>query len=177
MNLAHSVWDTPLRQTVIICLKIPRPVLPITRRTTLQTDGGKKEKEKKKEKNLPDFLLFFFFFYRLSSVAGWLGGWLAGWLSVRQRERARKRRQSETILPLCQIRSEHSCHFAPLILFERLRKGNLVLLQAPWGVKTLWCELSPNWLMTEFPHASACACYENICPLYLTRVGVFIIPF
>lgn len=43
MNLAHLVGDIPLRQTFIICSKILRPELPITRHTTLQTN--KKEEE------------------------------------------------------------------------------------------------------------------------------------
>lgn len=51
MNLAHLVWDTHLRQTVIICSEILRPELPITRHTTLQTN------EKKKKKPLPAILL------------------------------------------------------------------------------------------------------------------------
>lgn len=33
-------------QTVIICLKIPRPKLPITRHTTLKTNGRRKKKKK-----------------------------------------------------------------------------------------------------------------------------------
>lgn len=82
--------------------------------------------------------------------------------------RKKERDWNETILPLCQIRSEHSCHFTPCrpTLFGRLRGGNLVLLRAPWRVKTLRRELSPPKTnpMSEFPHASVCECYENTCP-------------
>lgn len=161
MNLAHLVWDAPSQtQTVIICLKILRPELPITRHTTLKTNG-----KKKKETTASHF-------YCLSRRTGPMSVCMCVW----QKYRARKRDWNETILPLCQIRLEHSCHFTPPILFEGLRKGNLVLLQAPWGVKTLWCELSPDQFNDWIPPRLCMWMLWEYLPLYLTRLGIFIIP-
>lgn len=58
-------------------------------------------------------------------------------------------------------------------------KGNLVLLQALWRVKTLWCDLSPPTTnsMTEPPPPclSTWMLWEYLA-LDLTRLGFFIIP-
>lgn len=152
MNLTHLVWDTPLRQTVIICSKILRPELPITCHTTLQTN------DRKKWNNCQPFLL------PVSEDRHHVRLYACVTERGEGQERAIEMKQSAPY-----VKSDWNIlaisHRLAYIIWRTYERQSSVAAGTACG-ECNRCDASSTLTkpMTEFPNASICECYEHACP-------------
>lgn len=161
MNLAHLVWDSSLRQTVIICLKILRPGLPITRHTTKLINKKKRKK------------LLAFFFLPLSKDRPRLS-FVCVWGRKRQQERKRSKWNNPPLMSN-QIGTFLPFHTTSPVLFGRLKERQSSLAAGAVESKMQRCKLSPiQWLNS---HMSQDVNVMRILALILNKVRHFYYSF
>lgn len=166
MNLTHLVWDIPLKQL----LSAQRSWGQSCQLHATQLSKPTTEKRKKKKmKQLPAVF-----------TACLKGQAPCPSLCMCDRKMggARKSDWNETICPLCQIRLEHSCHFtlSSLYYLEDLRKAiQCSCRHCMWRMQSLWCELNLNQANDWIPQCLYMWMLRACLPLFLTRLGIFII--